>query len=230
VIDAGTRADTRLAPPAWVRAEAGGLQVTLTWSEVLGAVGYQVYAADSRGGDYRPLVGSAVPRPPYADTSGRPSVVRWYRVAALPAVDAEVDVAGGLSDPVSTAPLSGASVPVVVAVDASRPVGELPVALSGDGAGSLVDAVAVAGEPGEITVRVWNRTREQPCAPQLAGLARHVRIDLSDLPGGAAWTVRQQQWDASAPDADLTVDADGRLSVEIDLPMPGMALLSFLRR
>ena len=227
MIDAGTRADTRLAPPAWVRAEAGGLQVTLTWSEVPGAAGYQVYAADARHGDYRPLVGPAVPHPPYADTSGKPSVARWYRIAT---VTADAAVVGALSDPVSTAPLSGASVPVVVAVDARRPVGELPVALSGDGAGSLVDAAAVAGEPDEITVRVWNRTHDQPRAPQVAGLGRHVRIDLAGLRRGAAWSVRQQQWDASVPDADLAADTSGCLSVEIDLPMPGMALLTFVRR
>jgi xylan 1,4-beta-xylosidase len=117
----------RLDPPAWVRAEAGGHQVTLTWAEVPGAVGYQVYAADSPHGDYEPLDHAgrdvlAVPHPPYADTTGTPGVERWYRVATL----TDVHVEGELSEPISATALADDSAPVVVGVDASSPVGELP--------------------------------------------------------------------------------------------------------
>lgn len=117
----------RLDPPAWVRAEAGAHQVTLAWAEVPGAVGYQVYAADSPHGDYEPLDHAgrdvlAVPHPPYADTTGTPGVERWYRVATL----TDVHVEGELSEPISATPLSDTPVPVVVGVDASSPVGELP--------------------------------------------------------------------------------------------------------
>jgi xylan 1,4-beta-xylosidase len=117
----------RLDPPAWVRAEAGGHQVTLTWAEVPGAVGYQVYAADSPHGDYEPLDHAgrdvlAVPHPPYADTTGTPGVERWYRVATL----TDVHVEGELSEPIAATALADTSAPVVVGVDASSPVGELP--------------------------------------------------------------------------------------------------------
>jgi xylan 1,4-beta-xylosidase len=117
----------RLDPPAWVRAEAGGHQVTLTWAEVPGAVGYQVYAAGSPHGDYEPLDHAgrdvlAVPHPPYADTTGTPGVERWYRVATL----TDVHVEGELSEPISATALADDSAPVVVGVDASSPVGELP--------------------------------------------------------------------------------------------------------
>jgi xylan 1,4-beta-xylosidase len=117
----------RLDPPAWVRAEAGAHQVTLVWAEVPGAVGYQVYAADSPHGDYEPLDHAgrdvlAVPHPPYADTTGTPGVERWYCVATL----TDVHVEGELSEPISAMPLSDNPVPVVVGVDVSSPVGELP--------------------------------------------------------------------------------------------------------
>jgi xylan 1,4-beta-xylosidase len=117
----------RLDPPAWVRAEAGAHQVTLVWAEVPGAVGYQVYAADSPHGDYEPLDHAgrdvlAVPHPPYADTTGTSGVERWYRVATL----TDVHVEGELSEPISAMPLADTPVPVVVGVDVSSPVGELP--------------------------------------------------------------------------------------------------------
>ncbi|MGH3331181.1 MAG: hypothetical protein ACRDPJ_07710, partial [Nocardioidaceae bacterium] len=41
----------RLDPPATVRAEPGAAQVTLDWDEVPGAVGYQIYVADSPDGE-----------------------------------------------------------------------------------------------------------------------------------------------------------------------------------
>lgn len=116
----------RLDPPGGIRAEGGGHQVTLTWDEVPGAVGYQVHAADEPYGDYQPLDHSgrdvlAVPHPPYVDTTGTPGRERWYRISTL----TDVHVEGDLSGPVWAAPLAAASGAVVVGVDAASPVGEL---------------------------------------------------------------------------------------------------------
>ena len=48
----------RLDPPKDLEAVPGAHQVTLTWSPVAGAIGYQVYAAPDR----RRAVGAARPR------------------------------------------------------------------------------------------------------------------------------------------------------------------------
>ena len=97
----------RLDPPAGVRAEPGGHQVTLTWEPVEGAVGYQVYAADAADGTFEPLDHAgrdvlAVPHPPYADTTGTPGVPRWYAVATL----SDVHVEGPRSAPVESTTLA----------------------------------------------------------------------------------------------------------------------------
>ena len=65
----------RLDPPKDLEALSGAHQVTLTWSPVAGAIGYQVYAAPTADGPWEPVDHAgrdvlAVPHPPYADTTG----------------------------------------------------------------------------------------------------------------------------------------------------------------
>ncbi len=74
--------------------------MTLTWDAVPGAVGYQVYVADTADGELdagRPRAARdvlAVPHPPYVDTTGAVGVERWYAVATL----SDVAVQGEPSD------------------------------------------------------------------------------------------------------------------------------------
>ncbi len=105
---------------------AGGSQVTLTWSPVKGAIGYQVHVADSADGPWAPLDHhgrdvTSVPHPPYVDTTGTPGVERWYAVSSL----SDVHVDGPPSAMVSATPLAEATGPVTVAVEAATVVGEL---------------------------------------------------------------------------------------------------------
>lgn len=116
----------QLRPPGGLQAAAGGAQVTLTWSPVRGAIGYQVHVADSADGPWAPLDHhgrdvTSVPHPPYVDTTGSPGVERWYAVSSL----SDVHVGGPPSSAVSATPLAEATGPVTVAVDASTVVGEL---------------------------------------------------------------------------------------------------------
>lgn len=116
----------RLEPPAGLVAEAGGSQVTLRWTPVPGAIGYQVHVADSADGEFAPLDHAgrdvlAVPHPPYVDTTGTPGQERWYAVSTL----SDVHVEGPLSEPVSCAAQPSAG-PVSVVVDVANEVGELP--------------------------------------------------------------------------------------------------------
>ncbi|MEN3609813.1 xylan 1,4-beta-xylosidase [Plantactinospora sp. ZYX-F-223] len=122
------------APTALV-ARSGRGQVTLDWTPVPEAIGYQVYRStgdappvplDHHGGDVL-----AVPHPPYADTTGEPGRPYEYAVAAL----RDVDQPGVLSEPVrvaalpETAPGAGGERPAVaraeplvrVMVEASGP-------------------------------------------------------------------------------------------------------------
>lgn len=116
----------KLAPPAGLSAVAGGSQVTLRWTPIPGAIGYQVHTAPGPGGPWSPLDHAgrdvlAVPHPPYVDTTGAPGQMRWYAVSSL----SDVHVEGKLSDPVSCTPRAEAG-PVTVSVDAGNVVGELP--------------------------------------------------------------------------------------------------------
>lgn len=116
----------RLRPPGGLLAVAGGAQVTLTWSPVRGAIGYQVHVADSADGPWQPLDHhgrdvTSVPHPPYVDTTGSPGVERWYAVSSL----SDVNVDGAPSSAVTATPLAEVTGPVTVAVDASNVVGEL---------------------------------------------------------------------------------------------------------
>ena len=115
-----------LSPPSGLVAVAGGAQVTLTWSPVSAAIGYQVHVAESADGPWEPLDHNgrdvtSVPHPPYVDTTGTPGVERWYAVSSL----SDVHVDGPPSSAVSATPLAEATGPVSVAVDASTVVGEL---------------------------------------------------------------------------------------------------------
>jgi len=115
----------RLDPPKGLEAQAGGAQVTLTWDDVPGAVGYQVYSAESPDGDLEPVDHAgrdvlAVPHPPYVDTTGEVGKQRWYAVTTL----SDVAVQGDPSDRVSATPTDQAA-PVDVVVDASTSLGEL---------------------------------------------------------------------------------------------------------
>ncbi|RSM58458.1 xylan 1,4-beta-xylosidase [Actinoplanes sp. ATCC 53533] len=131
---------------------------------------------------------------------------------------------------------------------------ELPVTVRGDGAGSLVEAWAsdtgvlvwnstldqskvdgAAGldrlvtvqltglSPGPRTLRVWRVD------------ARHgdLRSRWAAMSGGADWP-DQEQWPALAaedrlaeaePERECTVPADGTFSIELELPMPGIAFV-----
>jgi xylan 1,4-beta-xylosidase len=117
----------RLDPPKDLEAVPGAHQVTLTWSPVAGAIGYQVYAAASADGTFEPLDHAgrdvlAVPHPPYADTTGTPGESRWYAVASL----SDVHVEGDRCEPVEATPHAGPAAGVTVEVDTSDRRGDLP--------------------------------------------------------------------------------------------------------
>lgn len=116
-----------LRPPGGLVAVAGGSQVTLDWTPVPGAIGYQVHVADSVDGPWEPLDHhggdvTSVPHPPYADTTGSPGVRRWYAVSTL----SDVHVGGLPSEIVTATPCLETLGPVTVVVDASSVVDELP--------------------------------------------------------------------------------------------------------
>jgi len=70
----------------------------------------------------------------------------------------------------------------------------LPVAVSGDGAGGLVEALAARHEDGRTGILAWNVTLDQG---KIAGdplLARRVRLRVS-VPPGTAYTVRHYRID-----------------------------------
>lgn len=122
---ATTGAAPRLDPPDGLRATPGGAQVTLTWEEVPGAVGYQVYVGDGPEGvvdklDHAGRDVLSVPHPPYVDTTGVPGEQRWYSVAAL----SDVAVEGPRSEPVVAAPREDTG-SVEIRIDGRGDAGEL---------------------------------------------------------------------------------------------------------
>ena len=121
----------------------------------------------------------------------------------------------------------------------------LPLALEGDGAGTLVDGWAARGPDGAIEILLWNATLDQAKASGDPLLDRTVTI--SGLPAGHATLARVDErhsnlaahWHADRPwptETELEElraadrlhvedlgDVDGAVSIE--LPMPGIARL-----
>ncbi len=71
----------------------------------------------------------------------------------------------------------------------------LSVALSGDGGGSLVEALATSDPSGRVSVLAWNLTLDQTKAGGSPELGRDVRVALSGLVPGAAYTLTHERVD-----------------------------------
>ena len=71
----------------------------------------------------------------------------------------------------------------------------LPVVVSGDGAGGLVEALAARHEDGRIGVLAWNVTLDQSKIGGDARLERRVRVRVP-VPPGTGFTVRHYRIDA----------------------------------
>jgi xylan 1,4-beta-xylosidase len=138
---------------------------------------------------------------------------------------------------------------------------QLPVTLTGDGAGSLVEAWA-ARSGDTLGVLVWNGTLDQSKVDGAAGLDRLVTVRFTGLAEGdhelriwrvdalhgnvaARWAALggeadwpdDDQWlalsaedhlDEAEPARTVTAGPDGTVSVQVDLPMPGIAYLQVL--
>ena len=135
---------------------------------------------------------------------------------------------------------------------------EVRATLAGDGAGSLVEAWATRADDGRIAVAIWNGTLDQAKAGgdplldrtiRLAvdGLApgrvqvRHRRVDAThsnigrhwdegDWPDDAGWErlTAADQLEELEPERTLEVEAGGRLSLEVALPMPSISLIELV--
>ena len=71
----------------------------------------------------------------------------------------------------------------------------LPVTVSGDGAGGLVEALAARHEDGRIGILAWNVTLDQGKIGGDQLLDRRIRVDVS-VPAGTAYAVRHYRIDA----------------------------------
>jgi xylan 1,4-beta-xylosidase len=58
---------------------------------------------------------------------------------------------------------------------------ELPAEIDGDGAGSLVEALAASDDAGQVTVLMWNGTLDQTKADGDASLSRRVELRVNGL-------------------------------------------------
>ncbi|HEX7275790.1 MAG TPA: hypothetical protein VF244_00305, partial [Acidimicrobiales bacterium] len=67
--------------------------------------------------------------------------------------------------------------------------------LTGDGAGSLVEALATVADDGAVGVLVWNLTLDQTKASGSADLARTVTLAVSGLEPGASYVVHHDRVD-----------------------------------
>lgn len=137
----------------------------------------------------------------------------------------------------------------------------LAAALTGDGGGSLVEALAATSGT-ETSVLLWNLTLDQTKATGSEALARSVEVQVSGLATGQTYTLRhervdqhhsnvaaawgrlrregqewpdEEQWaqlragdrlEHAEPERQVTADADGVVTVEVELPMPSMSLLT----
>ncbi len=72
---------------------------------------------------------------------------------------------------------------------------ELAVSLDGDGAGSLVEALAASDSSGVVTVLAWNLTLDQTKASGSPDLARSVSLEVTGLAPGASYTLTHHRVD-----------------------------------
>jgi xylan 1,4-beta-xylosidase len=72
---------------------------------------------------------------------------------------------------------------------------EVRTTLSGDGARSLVEAVATTDEHGTVSVLAWNLTLDQTKASGAPALARRVRLEVRGLATGAAYRLHHDRVD-----------------------------------
>ena len=72
----------------------------------------------------------------------------------------------------------------------------LPVTLSGDGGGSLVEALATRGDDGDVQVLAWNMTLDQSKAAGDPLLDRTVTVRVDGLSAGATYTLTREGVDA----------------------------------
>jgi xylan 1,4-beta-xylosidase len=135
---------------------------------------------------------------------------------------------------------------------------ELAARLSGDGAGGLVEAWATRDDDGRVAIAVWNGTLDQTKADgdplldrtvrlTVEGLSegsfrvRHRRVDAThsnivrhwtggDWPDEAGWQrlAAVDRLDELEPERTIEVGADGRLTLELALPMPSISLIELL--
>ena len=71
----------------------------------------------------------------------------------------------------------------------------LPVELTGDGAGSLVETVAARGEDGAVGVLAWNTTLDQSKSAGHQPLDREVTVAVDGLRPGSTYTLRHRRVD-----------------------------------
>jgi xylan 1,4-beta-xylosidase len=135
---------------------------------------------------------------------------------------------------------------------------EVRTDLEGDGACGLVDAWATRDTDGRMAIAAWNGTIDQSKAGgdrllsravtlRVGGLpagpvrVRHRRIDAThsnivghwdggDWPDDAGWQRLREadRLEDLEPERRVDVDADGRLSLEFDMPMPAVSLIEIL--
>ncbi len=73
----------------------------------------------------------------------------------------------------------------------------LPVSLSGDGGGSLVEALATRADDGAVSVLAWNMTLDQTKAAGSDPLSRDVTVSVSGLQPGSSYALTHERVDAS---------------------------------
>ncbi|GAA4696804.1 GH39 family glycosyl hydrolase [Phytohabitans rumicis] len=157
-----------LPAPTGLVATPGRGHATLTWAPVPGAIGYAVHRADAPSGPFEPLDHGggdvlAVPRPPYADTTGEPDREYWYAVAPL----ATVTSMGPLSSPVPGASRSGG--PAAVRID---------VAADGDAGPVYRPWRAMVGSEHLSHLLCTDETGGRPIGAELREALRRVHDEL----------------------------------------------------
>jgi xylan 1,4-beta-xylosidase len=135
---------------------------------------------------------------------------------------------------------------------------ELRAELAGDGGGGLVDAWATRDDDGRVAIAAWNGTIDQSKSGGDELLGRRIRLTVDGLESGSVTVRHRRidadhsniarHWDGGdwpedegwerlrgldrleelEPERSLGVGADGRLSLDFDLPMPGVSLVELL--
>jgi fibronectin type 3 domain-containing protein len=178
-----------IAAPAGLTARAGNSQVSLSWSGVSGASGYDVYRGTTSGGEALLAAGAGITGTTFTDTTAVNGTQYYYYVTAVSG-----SMQSGPSNEVSAIPQGGTTGSPILAISAGGPAAgsfaadeDFTGGAVGGGTGATISTAGIPNPPPQSVLqhaRIGNFTYTIPGLTP--GGAYSVRLDFDEYYWSAA--------------------------------------------